>query len=145
MFKMSAGMGVMNCADNTGDNKLAVSTVKGIGGRLNKITVTRLDVMCVEEGQVCAQEEGDVRGGDLSKEVLAPEGEHLHLLRGQLRSDRQEHLGEVSRQVNMSVVNMIDKAKKREVQNDVTDGRWSMVNVLNDARTSDHEGHLNDR
>ena len=40
---------------------------------------------------------------------------------------------------------MIDKAKKREVQNDVTDGRWSMVNALNDARTSDHEGHLNDR
>ena len=32
----------------------------------------------------------------------------------------QEHLGEVSRQVNMT-----DKAKKREVQNDVTDGRWS--------------------
>ena len=57
----------------------------------------------------------------------------------------QEHLGEVSRQVNMSVVNMIDKAKKREVQNDVTDGRWSMVNALTDARTSDHEGHLNDR
>ena len=51
-----------------------------------------------------------------------------------------EHLGEVSRQVNM-----VDKAKKREVQNDVTDGRWSMVNALNDARTSDHEGHLNDR
>ena len=30
---------------------------------------------------------------------------------------------------------------KREVQNDVTDGRWSMVNALNDARTSDHDGH----
>ena len=45
----------------------------------------------------------------------------------------------------MSVVNMIDKAKKREVQNDVTDGRWSMVNALYDTRTSDHEGHLSDR
>ena len=40
---------------------------------------------------------------------------------------------------------MIDKGKKREVQNDVTDGRGSMVNALNDARTSDHEGHLNCR
>ena len=46
-------------------------TEKGIGGRLNKITVTRIEVMCVfrEEGQCCAQDEGDVRGGDLSKEV----------------------------------------------------------------------------
>ena len=52
-----------------------------------------------EEGQACAEEEGDVRGGDLSKEVQAPEG-----LRGQRR-----------------------KARKREVQNDVTDDRWSMV------------------
>ena len=74
-------------------------------------------VLC-EEGQPCAQEEGDVRGGDLSKEVSAPEGEHLHLLLGQRWSDReregkdsaitrpvsQEHLGEVSRQVNMIVM-----------------------------------------
>ena len=37
-------MGVMNCADNKGDKNL---TVKGIGGRLNKITVSRVDVMCV--------------------------------------------------------------------------------------------------
>ena len=75
--------------------------------------------MCVlrEEGQACAQEDGDVRGGDLSKEVQAPEGRHLHLLRGQRQSDRereergegfaitrpvsQQHLGGVSRQVNM--------------------------------------------
>ena len=66
-FKMSVGMGVMNCANNTGDKNLAIMTVNGIGGRLNKITVTRVDVMCVfrEEGQACAQEEGDVRGGDL--------------------------------------------------------------------------------
>ena len=68
---MSVGMGVMNCADNTGDKNLAIMTVKGIGGRLNKIPATGLDVTCVfrEEGQPCAQEEGDVRGGDLSKEV----------------------------------------------------------------------------
>ena len=47
--------------------------------------------MCVlrEEGQPCAQEEGDVRGGDLSKAVQALEGTHLHLLRGQRRSDRE--------------------------------------------------------
>ena len=71
-FKLNVGMGVMNCADNTGDKNLAIMTVKGIGGRLNKITATRIDVMCFvlrEEGQACAQEEGDVRGGDLSKEV----------------------------------------------------------------------------
>ena len=30
-------MGVMKCADNTGDKNLAIMTVKGIGGRLNKI------------------------------------------------------------------------------------------------------------
>ena len=36
-----------HCADNTGDKNLAIMTVKGIGGRLNKITVTRLDVMCM--------------------------------------------------------------------------------------------------
>ena len=40
-------MGVMKCADNTGDKNLAVMTVKGIGGRLNKITATRIDVMCM--------------------------------------------------------------------------------------------------
>ena len=69
---MSVGLGVMNCADNKGDKNLAIMTVKGIGGRLNKITETGLDVMCmcfVKKVQPCAQEEGDVRGGDLSKEV----------------------------------------------------------------------------
>ena len=77
-FKMSVSMTVM--------------TFKGIGGRLNKITATGLDVvLCVfrEEGQGCAQKEGDVRGDDLSKEVQALEGRHLHLLRGQRRSDRE--------------------------------------------------------
>ena len=48
--------------DNKGDKNLAIMIVKCIGGCLNKITVTRLDVMCVfrEEGQACEQEEGDV-------------------------------------------------------------------------------------
>ena len=68
---MSVGLGGMNCADNTGDKNLAIMTVKGIGGRLNEIPSTGLYVMCVfrEEGQARAQEEGDTRGGDLSKEV----------------------------------------------------------------------------
>ena len=46
-FKMSVGMDVTNCADNMEDKYLAIMTVKGIGGRLNKITVTKLDVMCM--------------------------------------------------------------------------------------------------
>ena len=37
----------MNYVDNTGDKNLSIMTVKGIGGRLNKITVTRFDVMCM--------------------------------------------------------------------------------------------------
>ena len=55
----------------TKNANLAIMTEKGIEGRLNKIPATRFDVMCVfrEEGQAWAQEEGDVRGGDLSKEV----------------------------------------------------------------------------
>ena len=40
-------MGVLNCADNTGDKNLAIITVKGIGGRLNKIPETGFDVMCM--------------------------------------------------------------------------------------------------
>ena len=44
-FKISVGMGVMNCADNKGDKNLVMMTVKGIGGRLNKIPETGLDVM----------------------------------------------------------------------------------------------------
>ena len=39
-------MSVMNCANNT-DKNLAIMTVKGIGGRLNKINVTTFDVMCM--------------------------------------------------------------------------------------------------
>ena len=42
-----------------------------------------------EEGQPRAQEEGDTRGGDLSKEVQAPEGRYPHLLRGHRWSDRE--------------------------------------------------------
>ena len=72
----------MNCARTTSttpsslhpNTEVPISRridVKGIRGRLNQITATRLDVMCVfrEEGQACAQGEGDVRSGDLSKEV----------------------------------------------------------------------------
>ena len=40
-------MSVMNGADNTDAKKLSIMTEKGIGGRLNKITVTRFDVMCL--------------------------------------------------------------------------------------------------
>ena len=115
-------MGVMNCADNTGDKNLAIMTVKGIGGRLNKITVTRLDVICVfcEEGQACAQEEGDVRGGDLSKESRhRKESIFIYfednagvivnvngVMKGSAitRPVSEEHLGGVSRQVNMTVM-----------------------------------------
>ena len=46
-FNISVGMSVMSFADNTGDKKLSKTTEKGIGGRLNKITVTRFDVMCL--------------------------------------------------------------------------------------------------
>ena len=53
----------------------------------------------------------------------------------------QEHLGEVSRQVNMIV--MDDRQGKEASGPERRDG-WSMVNTLNDARTSHHEGHLND-
>ena len=41
-FKVSVGMGVKNCADNTVDKNLAIMTVNGIGGRLNKIPETGL-------------------------------------------------------------------------------------------------------
>ena len=46
-FKISVGMSVMNCTDNTDAKNPSIMTVKGIGGRLNKITVTRFDVKCV--------------------------------------------------------------------------------------------------
>ena len=100
-------MGVMNCADNTGDKNLAIMTMKGIGGRLNKITVTRLDVMCmcsVKKGKpvlkrkvsifICFEDnagvivnvKGEMKGSAITRPVT------------------QEHLGEVSRQVNMFVM-----------------------------------------
>ena len=37
----------MSCADNTDAKKLSIMTEKGIGGRLNKITVTRFDALCM--------------------------------------------------------------------------------------------------
>ena len=137
-------MGVMDCADNTGDKNLAIITVKGIGGRLIKITATGLDVLCM-----CSVMKGKLA---LRKKVMSVvvicqrksrhQKENIFIyfednagvvvnVKGEMkvsaitRPVSQEHLGEVSRQVNMSVVNMIDKEKKREVQNDVTGGLWS--------------------
>ena len=37
----------MKCADNKDAKKLFIMTEKGIGSRLNKVTVTRFDVMCL--------------------------------------------------------------------------------------------------
>ena len=63
---MSVGMGVMYCADNTGDKNLAIMTVKE---QDHSDEARRHVYVLREDGQSCAQEEGDVRGGDLSKEV----------------------------------------------------------------------------
>ena len=54
-FKMSVGMDVINCADNTSDKKPTTMTMKGIRGRLNRILATGSDVMCgcsVKEGKL---------------------------------------------------------------------------------------------
>ena len=53
-FKMSVGMDVINCADNTSDKNPTTMTMKGIRGRLNRILATGSDVMCgcsVKEGK----------------------------------------------------------------------------------------------
>ena len=116
-------MGVMNCADNTGDKNLAIMTVKGIGGRLNKITVTRLDVMCV-----CFVKKGKpvLRKKVMSVVVICQrksrhQKESIFIyfednagvivnVKGEMKGSAitrpvsQEHLGEVSRQVNMIVM-----------------------------------------
>ena len=55
-------MGVMNCADNTGDKNLAIMTVKGIGGRLNKIPETGFDVMCTIRDKIITE----MRGADFN-------------------------------------------------------------------------------
>ena len=120
-FKMSVGMGVMNCADNTGDMKIAIMTVKGIGGRLNKITVTRFDVMCV-----CSVKKGKpVLRKKVMSVVVICQRKSRHrkesifiyyddnagvIVKGEMKDSAitrpvsQVHLGEVSRQVNMIVM-----------------------------------------
>ena len=114
-FKMSVGMGVMNCANNTGDKNLAIMTVNGIGGRLNKITVTRVDVMCV-----CSVKKGkDVLRKKVTSVVVICERKSGHgkesifiyfednagvivNVKGEMKDSAitrpvtQEHLGEVS-------------------------------------------------
>ena len=148
-FTRSVGMSVKNCVDNTGDKNLSIMTVKGIGVRVKKIIVTRFDVMCacfMKKGKlvlrkkvmsvvvICQRKSTHRKEGiliyfeDNAGVIVNVKGE----MKGSAitRPVSQVHFGEVWRQV-------IVKANKREVQNDVTDGRWSMVNTLNDARTSD--------
>ena len=122
-FKMSVGMGVMNCADNKGDKNFAIMTVKGIGGRLNKITVTGLDVMCM-----CFAKKGKpvLRKKVMSVVVICQrKSRHqkesificfednagvIAIVKGVMKGSAitrpvsQDHLGEVSRQVNMIVM-----------------------------------------
>ena len=138
-------MSVMNCSENTDTKNFSIMTVKGIEGSLNKITVTRFDVVCmcfVKKGKpvlrkkvvsvvvICQRKSRHRKEGifiyfeDNVGVILNMEGE----MKGSAitRPVSQEHLGEVSRQVNMIV--MDDRqGNELEVQNDVTDGRWSMV------------------
>ena len=136
-------MGVMNCVDNTGDKNFAIMTVKGIRGRLIQITVTRLDVMCVcfmKKGKpvlrkkvmsvvVICQRKSRYRKESIFIYFEDNAGVIVNVKRevkglAITRPVSQEHLGEVSRQVNMIV--MDDRwENEREVQNDVTDVRWS--------------------
>ena len=57
MSKMSVGMDVMSCADNTGDKNFATMTVKGISGRLDRILAAGCDVMCApsRRGSQCTR------------------------------------------------------------------------------------------
>ena len=45
-FKMSVGMKITSCANNTNNEYLTTMTVKDIRGRLDKIPETGFDVMC---------------------------------------------------------------------------------------------------
>ena len=106
---MSVGTGVMNCADDTGDR--------------NKITVTRLDVMCM-----CFVKKGNpVLRKKVMSVVVICQRKSRHRkesvlfyfednagvvvnVKGEMKDSAitrpasKEHLGEVSRQVNMVVV-----------------------------------------
>ena len=115
-------MGVMNCADNTGDKNLAIMTVKGIGGHLNKIPATGQDVMCM-----CSVKKGKpvLRKKVMSAVIRQRKSRHrkesifiyfednagvIVNVKGEMKGSAitrpvsQEHLGEVSRQVNMIVM-----------------------------------------
>ena len=122
-FKMSVGMSVMNCADNTDAKNLSKMTLKGIEGRLNKITVTRFDVMCV---RFVKKVKPVLRKKVMSLVVICQtkskrrrEGVFIYFednagvivnvkceMKGSAitRPVSQEHLGEVSRQLNMIVM-----------------------------------------
>ena len=116
-------MGVMNCADNTGDKNLAIMTVKSIGGHLNKIPATGLDVMCmcsVKKGKlvlrkkvmslvVICQRKSTHRKEDIFMYFEDKAGVIVDVkaeMKGSAitRPVSQEHLGEVSRQVNMTLM-----------------------------------------
>ena len=122
-FKISVGMSVMSCSDSTDAKKLSMMTVKGIGGRLNKITVTRFDVMClcfVKKGNpvlrkkvmsvvVICQWKSRHRKESIFIYFEDNAGVIVHVKREMkgsaiTRPVSQEHLGEVSRQVNMIVM-----------------------------------------
>ena len=113
----------MNCADNKGDKNLAIMTVKGIGGRLNKVPETGFDVMCmcsVKKGKpvlkkkvmfmvvICRRKS---RHGKESTFIDVEDNSGVIVnVKGEMKGwaitkpVTQEHLGEVSRQVNMIVM-----------------------------------------
>ena len=116
-------MGVMSCADNTGDKNLAIMTVMGIGDHLNQIPATGSDVMCVccvKKGRpVLRKKVMSVvvicqRKSRHRKENISIYFEHnagvIMNVKGEMkvsaitRSVSQEHVGEVSKQVNMIVM-----------------------------------------
>ena len=101
--------------------KLSIMTENGIGGRLNKITVTRFDVMClcfVKKGKlrkkvcsvvvICQRKSSHRKEGificfeDNAGVIVNVKREVKGLVI--TRPVSQEHLGEVSRQVNMIVM-----------------------------------------
>ena len=113
-------MGVMNCADNTGDKNLDATTVKDIGGRMNMCMcyvkkgklVLRKKVMSVVV--ICQRmfrhrkENISIYPKDNAGVIVNVKGE----MKGSAvtRPVSQEHLGGVSRQVNM--IEMDDRQGK---------------------------------
>ena len=61
-FKMSVGMKIASCANNTNDKNFTTMTVNDIRSRLDKILATGFDVMCgcsVQEGKLVFRKEVD--------------------------------------------------------------------------------------